>query len=150
MTELSIDSKSPKFDRRKVLSGAAALPLVALPVIPSTGNAAEAPEFTEKQAWIAADKNNEMLDLMIEAARCSEISLDLIYNIISPLRRDIAVHVCQTIVEFEKARDVEWYIYRPTEEYLSAMDGAANKGDVFVKKPVSVSGYQAVGTVRNV
>jgi len=87
---------------------------------------------------------------MIEAARCSEISIDMIYKIISPLRRDIAVHVCRTIIEFEKARDVEWYVYRPTDEHLSIMEQGAGKRDVFVKKPVSIVGHRRHAVIWNV
>ena len=38
MTELHIDSNSPKFDRRKVLSGVAALPLVTVSLNAIAGN----------------------------------------------------------------------------------------------------------------
>lgn len=145
MTELHIDSKSHKFDRRNILKGAVALPAIAVPFIPTASAAEESPVFAEKQAWIAADTNNEMLNLMLEAAICSEISMDLIYNIISPMRRDIAVHVCQTIIEFEKARSVDWYVYRPTDEHLIAMEQGGNKGDVFVKKPARIIGHRECG-----
>lgn len=142
MTKLRIDSKSPKFDRRKVLSGTAAL---SLSVFPSISNAGETPAFAKKQAWIDNDTNNEMLDLMIDAARCSEISMDLIVDIVKPLRRDIAVHVCQTIIEFEKARNVEWYVYRRDDD-----SGPFSDKDIFVKKPARICGYRQHAIVRNV
>ncbi|MAZ02532.1 MAG: hypothetical protein CMN56_05280 [Sneathiella sp.] len=57
MTELHIDSKSRKFDRRSALKGAAMLPAIAVPFIPSTS--------------IAGNNDRAIAEMVAEYARCS-------------------------------------------------------------------------------